>query len=260
MIKKIITKVLVWNLSHNFLFNKCLIALKLDKKVASFTNPYLTLKPNLNKGVQENAGYSLRPEINEVLEKSKNDLLNCVATNLKNDDEILEIGCGPGMYLSILPNLYKKVACDINEGLLEIAKKQVSSATFYKGNFSDITFKESFNFIYCIGVLVYFTPTELKHVLTKAHQLLNKDGILYINYPHAISKADTQFANLTYLHYSPAYIEKLIQNKFEIITHHHAFDGRIIEDYDKQPYKSLNPNTKRTYKNSYLLIAKKITV
>jgi SAM-dependent methyltransferase len=258
LIKKIINKVLIWNLSHNFIFNKFLIVFKLDKKVAAFTNPYLTLKPNVDKGIQENAGYSLRPEINEVLEKSKNNLLNCIDTNLKSGNSILEIGCGPGMYLSLIPNLYKKTACDINEGLLEIAKKQVPDATFYKGNFNVLNFKEAFDFIYCIGVLIYFTPTELKEVLNKMHRLLNSGGILYINYPNAISKADVRFTDLTYVQYSPNYIEKLIEGKFEIISHHHAFDGRIIDGYDKEPYKSLNPNTNRTYKNSYLVVAKKL--
>jgi len=258
LIKKIINKILVWNLSRNFIFNKCLIALKLDKKVASFTNPYLTLKPNADRGIQENAGYSIRPEINEVLEKSKIDLLTCISSNLKQENSILEIGCGPGMYLSLIPNLYKKTACDINEGLIEIAKKQVPDAKFCEGNFSSIHFKETFDFIYCIGVLIYFTPTELKEVLNKMHQLLNSAGILYINYPHAINKADARFTDLTYVQYSPKYIEKLIEGKFEIITHHHAFDGRVIESYDKTPYKSLNPNTNRTYKNSYLLVAKKV--
>ncbi len=258
MIKKIITKILVWNLSHNFIFNKCLIVLKLDKKVASFTNPYLTLKPNSDKTIQENAGYSIRNEINEVLEKSKTDLLNCITTHLKQYDAILEVGCGPGMYLSKIPNHYKKFACDINEGLLELAKTQVPNAIFYKGNFSALNFKESYNFIYCIGVLIYFTPTELNEVLCKMHQLLKTNGILYINYPHALRKADLRFIDLTYFQYSPLHIENLLKNKFEIITHHHAFDNRVIDTYDKKPYKSLNPNTNRTYKNSYLLIAKKL--
>lgn len=258
MVKKIITKVLIWNLSHNFIFNKFLIAFKLDKKVASFTNPYLSLSPNTNKTVQENAGYSLRPEINEVLEKSKNDLLSCIEVNLKSGGSILEIGCGPGMYLNLIPNNYKKTACDINTGLLEIAKKQVPDAKFYLGNFTSIPFNETFDFIYCIGVLIYFTPTELKEVLNKMYQVLNSGGTLYINYPHAISKSDVHFKDLTYVQYSPDYIENLIGNKFEIISHQHAFDGRIIENYDTQPYKSLNPNTNRTYKNSYLLVAKKL--
>lgn len=258
MVKKIISKILVWNLSHNFIFNKFLIAIKIDKKVASFTNPYLSLTPNKDKTVQENAGYSIRPEINEVLEKSKKDLLNSIEVNLKSGDSILEIGCGPGMYLNLILNQYKKTACDINTGLLEIAKKQVPDAKFYSGNFTSIPFNETFDFIYCIGVLIYFTPTELKEVLNKMYQLLNSGGILYLNYPHAISKADVRFTDLTYVQYSPAYIEKLIKNKFEIISHQHAFDERIIETFDKQPYKSLNPNTNRTYKNSYLLVAKKL--
>lgn len=257
LFQKAINKVVLWNISHNFVFNKILIALGLEKKVTHKFNPYHAFKPDENKTPQEIAGYSNRIEINEVIEKSKKDLTTCVEMNVKSGGKILDIGCGPGMYLKLFEGKYDLTGTDINKYMLEVASKYVKGAKFYEGDFTGIDVKGEFDLIYCIGVLIYIPRTDIKTFFQKIHGLLNKGGVLYLNYPHALSYGDTLYSNLNYIQYSPEFIDKIIRSNFEIIEHHHAFDGRVVASYDKQPYKSLNPNTHRTYKNSYLLIAKK---
>lgn len=221
-------------------------------------NPYLMFKPSAAKSVQENAGYSDRPEINEVLQKSKHDLSEAVAAYCRSGDKILDLGCGPGFYLSLF-NESKWVmhATDINPGMLENAKIHTRVSETFCGSYTSIHIPFKYKFIYCIGVLIYIPPYDLNNFFLKLYANLEEGGILYLNYPHALSWLDTVYNDMTYVQYSPEVIERALTGKFEIIKHEHAFDGRKVKVYDKTPYKSMNPNTDRTYKNSYLLIAKK---
>ncbi len=245
-------------LSNNIVLNNIIILLRLDDKIHKSKNPYLSFKPLQSKSTQENAGYSNRPEINEVITKSKQDLLNAVLKYCNANDRILDIGCGPGMYLELFKERdFSLLATDINEEMLVYAKKNVPLATTFHGNFLKISIPEKVNFVYCIGVLIYIGRNDIVAFFKKIYGNLTPNGILYLNYPHAISLGDVLYNDLTYIQYSPKVIEKLIAPYFEIVVHHHAFDGRKVAWFDKKPYKSLNPDTDRTYKNSYLLIAKK---
>jgi SAM-dependent methyltransferase len=238
-----------------------LIAMGKDRYFSQRGNPYTSYVPAGSKSVQENAGYSNREEINQVLAKSKSDLLQTAQTHLKTNAKILDIGCGPGMYLGLFKNLpYELHATDINSGMIDLAKQEVPRATFYAGDIHDVVISERFDLIYCIGVLIYIPPSSLQAFLKKIMSLLNDGGILYLNFPQAISVWDTWYKDITYVQYSPAHLRKLLAPYVEFLADHHAFDDRFIERYDQTPYKSLNPDTHRTYKNSYLLVAKKKTL
>ncbi len=255
--KNLFFKIFINNSISNFFIR----VLKLEKVIYDTKKTYIHFKTNTAKSIQENAGYSNREDINEVLDKSKQDLRNAIHLNVKENAIILDIGCGPGMYLNLLKeNLYQLHATDINESMISEAKKNVPQATYYTGNFIDITINQKFDFIYCIGVLIYIGRNDLDVFIKKVYNLLNDGGTFYLNYPHAITLGDLYYSDLTYIQYSPKLIGKLIHPYFNIQVHHHAFDGRKVDNYDKTPYKSLNPNTNRTYKNSYLLIAKKKTI
>jgi SAM-dependent methyltransferase len=255
---KHIVKRSLYFLTNNVVVNNILIALGKDRYFSQRGNPYTTYVPAGSKSVQENAGYSNREEINQVLEKSKSDLLQITQAHLQANAKILDIGCGPGMYLSLFKDLpYELHATDINSGMLALAKKEVPRAIFYEGDIHDVTINETFDLIYCIGVLIYIPPSGLQAFIKKITSLLNDGGILYLNFPHAISFWDTWYKDIAYVQYSPAQLRKVLAPWFDVVTDHHAFDNRVIEQYDKTPYKSLNPDTHRTYKNSYLLVAKK---
>lgn len=249
---------MAWHITHNVLLNNLLILFGVDGRVARRMNPYLAFESNAGKSVQENAGYSNRQEINEVLCKSKADLQQAVTTHVKAGERMLDIGCGPGMYLSLFKDsAYELHATDINASMLAEAARQVPQASFYKGDFLSVEIPGRFQFVYCIGVLIYISRGDIGHFIKKIHEHLEPGGVLYLNYPHALSLGDVLYKDITYVQYSPLVIEKLILPHFDILEHHHAFDGRVISRYDSRPYKSLNPDTDRTYKNSYLLIAKK---
>lgn len=248
-------------LTNNVIINAILITLGKDRHFSKRGNPYITYVPAASRSVQENAGYSNRAEINEVLARSKRDLLDTVQTHVNTGARILDIGCGPGMYLSLFKDLdYELHATDINKGMLAVAREQVSRATFYEGDINSVEIGQTFDLIYCIGVLIYIPPSSLPSFIGKIKGMLNRNGILYLNFPHAISYGDVCYRDITYVQYSPSHLRKLLSPHFDILIDRHAFDNRFIERYDKTPYKSVNPDTNRTYKNSYLLVAKKKTL
>jgi SAM-dependent methyltransferase len=253
-VKQIFFKIFI----NNFLLNFFIRSFGLEGVIYGEANPYLNFIAKKGKSTQENAGYSLRPEINEVLQKSKADLEHSVAEFCVGDSKILDIGCGPGMYLQLFKeNYYNLYATDINRSMLIEAQKLVPSANFICGDFLKLPLSLKFNFIYCIGVLIYVPRNKIEVFFKKIYDSLEDGGILYLNYPHALSWLDSVYNDLTYIQYSPKAIEKFIAPYFKIIKHEHAFDGRKVGAYDTKPYVSLNPNTDRTYKNSYLLIAQK---
>jgi cyclopropane fatty-acyl-phospholipid synthase-like methyltransferase len=245
-------------LLNNFILNFLIRSFGLEKAIYHRSNPYLHFKVDPKKSTQENAGYSDRPEINEVVERTKQDLRNTVSELCKQDAQILDIGCGPGQYLSLFKETKIRLqGTDISLEMISECRKNIPEAQYTAGDFMQLNFKNKFDLIYCIGVLVYIPRTEIKTFFKKVHSLLEPGGIFYLNYPHALSLLDTLFNDLSYIQYSPSFIEKCSAPYFEILKHEHAVDGRKITDYDRRPYKSLNPSTDRTYRNSSLLVIRK---
>lgn len=253
-IKQIVFRILI----NNFIMNALFRIAGIDRWIYGSKNPYLSFRPSETKSVQENAGYSDRPEINEVLRKSKRDLLDTVESFCHEGDKLLDVGCGPGFYLDLFSNSkWITHATDINPDMLANARNHTSVSETFCGSYIHIHIPFKYKLIYCIGVLVYIPPYDLKAFFGKLYDNLEDGGVLYLNYPHALSWLDVVYNDMTYVQYSPNVIEQELKDKFDIVKHEHAFDGRTIGSYDEAPYQSLNPNTNRTYKNSYLLIAKK---
>jgi len=254
---KIILKFFLSFLVNNMLLNNFFILTGLEKKMKKFTHPYLHFRIDTTKNLQETAGFSNRPEINEVLEKCHSDLQKVARKFFPDGGRVLDVGCGPGLYLKDFDKRYLLHGSDISEGMLKLAQRELPYAKFYPGDFMKIQFEEKLHLIYCIGVLIYISRTELDDFFRKAHDLLEPGGIFFLHYPHAIHWCDLFYPDLRYIQYSPALIQQTASKKFNILEHHHGFDGRVIHKYDEHPYKSTNPLTNKTYKNSYLLIAKR---
>jgi SAM-dependent methyltransferase len=241
----------------NVFTNKFLIFFGLDNFLIKRINPYLSFKPSNDKSLQEIAGFSHRPEIDEVLLQNHKVLASTVQTYIPNGGKVLDIGCGPGLYLKDFGDKYVLYGQDISQSMIDIAKKELPRGNFINGNILDVELPRELDLIYCIGVLIYIPPSQLDKFFDKIFAHLNNGGILFLNYPHAISFFDLLYSDLTYVRYSPRKIEKIISKKFNILHHSHAVDNRVVNSYDKNPYKSLNPEVDKTYRNSYLLIAQK---
>jgi SAM-dependent methyltransferase len=244
---------LFFRLTNNWLINSLLIYAHLDALVLKKLGLYKRVKIDTALSPQEMAGFSKRPDVQEAIDKVHDDLVKVANENFGDCINILDIGCGAGAYMVHFTNDHDVTGIDLNKEMIESGKRHVDGAEFIYADFLSYPFEKKFHYIYSISVLEFIPPSRLDAFFAKIAMLLNDDGILFLNYPHALNKEALKYPDLYYIEYSPQVVAKTAGKYFSILQHHHAFDGRVIEDYDKQPY---DPGV-RTFKNGYLMIAKK---
>jgi len=240
-------------LTNNILVNNVLIALKLDAKKELPAGHWKAFKYDNKKSIQQNAGFSHTPEVEEALSIVKNKLTQSFNQNLKPGSKLLDIGCGPGIYMELLKDNYQVTGIDVSEDMLLAASGLLPKNEFYKGNFLNTSFKEKFDAIYSISVLEYVPVSQIEEFFRKCSDHLNKEGIIFIQYPHALKKSDLYYPDRNYINYSPDKINKIAKKYFTVVEHAQSFDGRPVCVFDISPY----PTESKTFKNGYLLIAKK---
>ncbi|MGZ3899583.1 MAG: class I SAM-dependent methyltransferase [Bacteroidia bacterium] len=234
----------------------------LDGYLNDASQDYIDYKPDTSKSLQEIAGYANRPEINDVLKSLHRQLKECVekhrASVTGSEYSILELGCGPGLYLQDFNSSgYKLTGIDVSNEMCSLARKNVPAADIIHGHFLKHEFNTTFDCIYSIGVLMYFSKGQVKRVFDKMHALLNKNGIIFISYPHAFRKKDLTYHDFTYVHYSPSFLEKLVTEKFTVLHHLHQDQQKKVTDYDRTPYINPENYDNRSYVNNYIIILQK---
>jgi len=257
LIKKLIKK----RILNNSFINPLLQLLKLDATLNDMSQDYVDFKPDTTKSLQEIAGYSIKPEINSTLQSIHTQLITTINEHqLKDKSEdysILDVGCGPGLYLMNFKGKAKLTGIDISQAMCLIAKKEVPEAEILNKHFLDYTFSQQYNAIYSIGVLIYFSRTQVENFFNKIYQLLKPNGLAFISYPHAFRAQDLKYSDYTYVHYSPDYLNQIVSSNFEIVHHLHQDGKTKIQDYDKNPLIISGNYDNRSYYNSSILILKK---
>ena len=105
---------------------------------------------------------------------------------------ILDLGCGPGLYLHRLAKLgHHCIGIDYSPSsiayALAEAKKEKLSIQYFCENIQQADFGEGLDLIMLIfGELNVFPPAKAKALLRRAHHALEKDGILLIE-PHTFA-------------------------------------------------------------------------
>lgn len=258
MLRKIFSVLSNKKILNNVVFNNFLYWIGLDAKFKNYIHPYHDFKPSEELSLQEIAGYSNRPEINEVLAQLHAKLKEVSDAHLSKGSRVLDVGCGPGLYLKDFNDSLELSGIDISKVMVDIARKEVPAATIIDDDFLKHDWNgQQFDLIYSIGVLIYMNKSELKPFLNKIEQLLAPGGIFMLSYPHALRKMDLYYPELTYVLYSPMYLEKLTKKNFKILHHKHIIDDRKVEDYDLSPYQNQENAAWRTYRNTSVLILKK---
>jgi len=266
MLKKIIRKIFV-KLCNNVLINQVLIFFKKDdfikntfqKWAAEKYTSIHSFKYDESKSLAENVGYSNIPEILESIEKQKKSLSEYAKINLVKGDEVLDVGCGLGLFMDVFEKDIHVNGIDLIDGFLTVTKKRFPNATLYCGDFFTYNFNKKFKLVYFFGVLMYFEPSKIDVIFKRVDELLDEGGIIYFQYQHAVRFLDLYFADLSYMKYPPRFIEKRAKKYFDIETHQHAFDGRKFDDYDRNPYYFPDGTNTRTDTNlnNYLMVARK---
>jgi cyclopropane fatty-acyl-phospholipid synthase-like methyltransferase len=240
-------------LTNNIIINNILIATGLDAKKELSVGQWKAFKYDDLKSIQQNAGFSHSPEVEEALKKVKEKLVKYLASEVPSKGKVLDFGCGPGIYMKMLSEDYTLSGVDISEGMLQAASKLLPDNKFYLGNFLSINFDEKYHAIYSISVLEYIPVSKIDAFFKKCADLLNDGGLLFIQYPHALNKSDLYYPDRNYINYSPAFISKIASSYFNIMENKHSYDERDTCEYDTKPYQTES----KTFKNGYLLIAKK---
>lgn len=240
-------------LSNNRFVNNLLIATGYDARLQMAAKQWKLFSYNTSKSIQENAGFSHTKDVEEALTIVKQKLKETFKHYVPEKGRVLDFGCGPGIYMSLLKNGYEVEGIDVSEAMIHSAKQQLPDNTFYQGNFLLTDFPKTYSAIYSISVLEYVPVSKIHDFFQKCAALLDKDGILFIQYPHALCKADLYYPDRNYITYSPAMISRVASAYFRILENKQSYDGRDTCDYDRKPY----PTESKVFTNGYLLIAQK---
>jgi 2-polyprenyl-3-methyl-5-hydroxy-6-metoxy-1,4-benzoquinol methylase len=240
-------------ISNNRFINNILIATGYDAKLQMAAKQWKLFNYNKSKTVQENAGFSHTKEVEEALALIKEKLKDTLSRSIPNKGTVLDFGCGPGIYVDILHKDYQVDGIDVSEAMIKTAKENLPNNTFYLGNFIDYNFDKKYDAIYSISVLEYVPVSKIHDFFKKCSSLLNENGIIFIQYPHALCKADLYYPDRNYICYSPSLITDVASNYFTVIENKQSYDGRDTCYYDLKPY----PTPSKIFTNGYLLIAKK---
>lgn len=144
--------------------------------------------------------------------------------NMSSEDNILEIGCGPGYILDFLrQNGFSRVkGIDISSEQIKIAEDKgfdvqvIDVYDYFK------TVDEKYSAVFAINILEHFTKNELFQLLPLIYNALKKDSKLIIQVPNGQGLFPNQiiFGDITHLTiFTPALLEQLLKcsgfNNFE---------------------------------------------
>lgn len=248
------------NALNNSIVNLFMILTENDHLAKKWIKNWSEIGMNPTKSLLENTGITDNQEILKTLENCKKTIKQTYYTVLNKKGSILDIGCGPGLFLKEFDAKSNELwGIDMNPDFVAKAKELIPDGHFVLGNFLKSEINHTFSLIYSSSVLMYIEKSKIKTFFSKIHSHLETKGIMCIHYPHALQKKDLYYHDLSYIRYSPAHIEKLISEKFDILKHEHAYDSRKVTDYDRKHYYYPNGKNNRldTLQNTYILIARK---
>lgn len=129
-----------------------------------------------------NEGKPYKEEVNFVLElyKSQNPV-GAVPTN------VLDLGCGSGMHLSMFRSDTIKTGVDISESMLDVAKKRgTPNTTYIHTKIADFQTKSKFDLVYSLFHVMSYQTTEvdLGRSLVAIHNSLSDDGLAVFDFWH----------------------------------------------------------------------------
>ena len=129
----------------------------------------------------------LNPEVEaasktkEIIKAETNFIIK--STNMDADKIVLDLGCGPGLYVKQFAKTGAKITgIDLSDRSINYAKENIKSAykntEFFKMNYLDISFIESFD----IATLIFYdfcalSTNDQERLLSKIHKSLKDDGV-----------------------------------------------------------------------------------
>ena len=101
-----------------------------------------------------------------------------------NGKNILDVACGTGTHAKLLKERgYSIEGLDINEEMLEVAKRKVKGAKFLKGDMKDFKLNKKFDAVLCLfsGIAYNRNKTELQKTIHNFYSHLKGHGVLILD-------------------------------------------------------------------------------
>ncbi|MCX6230653.1 MAG: class I SAM-dependent methyltransferase [Bacteroidetes bacterium] len=156
--------------------------------------------------------------------------------NIQTDENIYEIGYGPGFGVHLIAEKYSCNISGIDFSALMYNKAFKKNNSFImegKVNLSygDLlkaeTANEKYNKIFCVNVIYFWI--DLNQVFTKIHSMLENDGVFLIYMEHKDSLASLKFTE-DFCKYSIENVEsELIKTGFTRVEHKNIAKGYIVK-------------------------------
>ena len=174
--------------------------------------------------------------------------LEFIADYAKNEDKILDFGCGNGRLLELFND--KKIdyyGTDVSEKLIELAQQKYVSARFFKTNPSQTSLAftdEFFNAVYSIAVFHHFPSKKYREDITRElYRITKKDGQIIITVwnlwqkryiKNILKNWKNKLLGKSILDWNDCYISFTdnADNKFQ--RFHHAFTKRELKNLFKE--------------------------
>jgi len=115
---------------------------------------------------------------------------NLFKNNLKKNIQILDYGCGEGIFTVALSHYGDVTAVDGSKHMLELAKKKTTSKKiknikFILSNLNNYNSNKKFKLIFCSSVMEYLD--NFSQHLDKLYNLLDDKGTLFLTLPNSRS-------------------------------------------------------------------------
>jgi ubiquinone/menaquinone biosynthesis C-methylase UbiE len=100
----------------------------------------------------------------------------------RNGKDLLEVACGTGEHLKYLKKKYHCVGVDLNQGMLDVAKKKVKGVKFQKANMINFKLNKKFDIITCLFSSIGYVKTKdnLRKSINNFSKHLKPNGLLLI--------------------------------------------------------------------------------
>jgi ubiquinone/menaquinone biosynthesis C-methylase UbiE len=96
---------------------------------------------------------------------------------------LLDVACGTGRHLSYLKNWYECTGTDLNQEMLDIAKRAVKGVKFKRANMINLRMPNRFDVITCLFSAIGYVKTyeNLDRTIRNFYSLLKPGGVLIID-------------------------------------------------------------------------------
>ena len=116
--------------------------------------------------------------------KKDADKIKRLISKYKKSDgiELLDVACGTGHHLKYLKKNFSCTGIDINEEMLNVAKKNVKGTIFKKADMSTFNLNKKFDVILCLFSSIGYAKnySNLRRTIKNFARHLKKDGIVII--------------------------------------------------------------------------------